>query len=170
MLPRHMTEQEAPDSRHASAIALPSSPPTRLRVSETVAIKVDDIKSDRKCLHVPSGGAERMAPLPDGVIDYLRGYWKNIWPASWLFYGASPDEPVAVLHRAFKAARDKDRSPPQLPQLPSLDGDPSSGAGRGYGGDPGRAIEAPIPPVAMPAPPAGCSRLHPLSGFPVLRR
>lgn len=71
-----------------------------LRISETVAVKVGDIKSDKKLLHIPSGkgGSERMAPLPDGVIDYLRGYWKNIWPqpASWLFYGASPDVPIQI--------------------------------------------------------------------------
>ena len=40
--------------------------------------KVGDIKSDRKCLHIPSGkgGTERMAPLPDGVIHYARATGK----------------------------------------------------------------------------------------------
>ena len=84
-----------------------------LRISETVAIKTGDIKSDKKLLHIPSGkgGTERMAPLPHGVIDYLRGYWKNMWPqpAIWLFYGASPDVPIrtGTLNQAFKKARDK---------------------------------------------------------------
>ncbi|MDE2892482.1 MAG: tyrosine-type recombinase/integrase [Chloroflexota bacterium] len=117
-LPRHMTEQEVeclilatPDLRHRAAFITAYA--AGLRVSETVTVKVGDIKSDRKRLHVPSGkgGAESLAPWPDGVIDYLRGYWKNIWPhpASWLFYGASPDKPlsVAALHHAFKAAREK---------------------------------------------------------------
>ena len=69
--------------------------------------------TNRKCLHIPSGkgGTERMAPLPDGVVHYLRSYFKNIWPqpASWLFYGASPDEPMsaAALNRAFKKARER---------------------------------------------------------------
>ena len=117
-LPRHMTEEEVerlilatPDLRYRAAIVTAYG--AGLRISETVAVKVGDIKSDRKCLHIPSGkgGSERMAPLPDGIIDYLRGYWKNIWPqpASWLFYGASPDVPIqtGTLHWAFKKARDK---------------------------------------------------------------
>ena len=118
LLPRHMTAMEVerlilatPDLRHRAAFITAYG--AGLRVSETVSVKIGDIKSDKKCLHIPSGkgGTERMAPLPDGVIHYLRSYYKNIWPqpATWLFYGASPDEPmrVAALHRAFKTARDK---------------------------------------------------------------
>ena len=45
------------------------------------------------------------------VIHYLRSYFKSIWPqpASWLFYGASPDEHISAqtLHRAFKKARER---------------------------------------------------------------
>ena len=60
---------------------------------------------------VRQGRYREDGPLPDGVIHYLRSYFKNIWPqpASWLFYGASPDEPMsaAALHRAFKKARER---------------------------------------------------------------
>ena len=126
MLPRHMTEQEVerpilatPDLRHRAAFVTAYA--AGLRVSETVAVKVGDIKSDRKCLHVPSGkgGAERMAPLPDGVIDYLRGYWKNIWPqpASWLFYGASPDKLLSPLR--IRSTR-RDGASPKYSISPSL--------------------------------------------------
>ena len=98
-----MTEQEVerlilatPDVRHRAAFVAAYG--AGLRISETVAVKIGDIKSDKKLLHIPSGkgGSERMAPLPGAVIDYLRGYWKNIWPqpASWLYYGASPDQPI----------------------------------------------------------------------------
>ena len=117
-LPRHMTEQEVerlilatPDLRHRAAFIAAYG--AGLRVSETVNVKIADIKADRKCLHIPSGkgGTERMAPLANGVIHYLRGYYKNVWPqpATWLFYGASPDEPMRTqaLHFAFKKARDK---------------------------------------------------------------
>ena len=117
-LPRHMTEQEVeclilatPDLRHRAAFVAAYG--AGLRISETVAVKIGDIKSDKKLLHIPSGkgGSERMAPLPGAVIDYLRGYWKNIWPqpASWLFYGASPDQPIRMgaLHLAFKKARER---------------------------------------------------------------
>ena len=117
-LPRHMTEEEVeriilatPDLRYRAAIVTAYG--AGLRISETVAIKIGDIKSDKKLLHIPSGkgGSERMAPLPSGVIDYLRGYWKNIWPqpVTWLFYGASPEAPIrtGTLNWAFKKARDK---------------------------------------------------------------
>ena len=117
-LPRHMTATEVerlilatPDLRHRAASITAYG--AGLRVSETVSVKVGDLKPDRECLHIPSGkgGAERMAPLPDGVIHYLRSYWKNIWtqPANWLFYSASPDEPMRTqaLHFAFKKARYK---------------------------------------------------------------
>ena len=141
-LPRSMTEQEVerlilatPDLHHRAAFV--NAYGAGLRVSETVTVKIGDIKSDKKCLHIPSGkgGAERMAPLPDGVIHYLRSYFKSLWPqpVTWLFYGASPDEPMsaAVLHRALQeGARAGWHRPlpqlPQLPQLASFDGDPSS--------------------------------------------
>ena len=95
-LPRYMTEEEVerlilatPDLRYRAAIVTAYG--AGLRISETVAIKIDDVKSDKKLLHIPSGkgGTERMAPLPDEVIDYLRGFYKNIWPqpATWLRRG-----------------------------------------------------------------------------------
>ena len=116
-LPRYMTEEEVerqilatPDLRYRAAFVTAYG--AGLRIGETVAIKVGDIKSDKKLLHIPSGkgGTERMAPLPNEVIDYLRGFYKSIWPqpATWLFYGASPDLPIATstLHGAFRKARE----------------------------------------------------------------
>ena len=115
-LPRHMTEEEVerlilatPDLRYRAAFVTAYG--AGLRISETVAIKVGDIKSNEKLLHIPAGkgGTERMAPLPDEVIDYLRGFYKSIWPqpATWLFCGASPDRPMvkATLQGAFRKAR-----------------------------------------------------------------
>ena len=117
-LPRHMEEEEVeriilatPDLRYRAAIV--TSYGVGLRISETVAIRIGDIKSDQKLLHIPSGkgGTERMAPIPEAVIHYLRGFYKNIWPqpVTWLFYGASPDVPIRTgdLHLAFKKARDR---------------------------------------------------------------
>ena len=80
-LPRHMTEQEVerlilatPDLRHRAAFIAAYG--AGLRVSETVNVKIGDIKSDKKCLHIPSGkgGTERMAPLANGVVHYARAY------------------------------------------------------------------------------------------------
>ena len=117
-LPRHMTEEEVerlilatPDLRYRAAIVTAYG--AGLRISETVAVKIGDIKSDKKLLHIPSGkgGTERMAPLPDEVIHYLRGFYRNIWPqpATWLFYGSSPDLPIPTptLQWAFKKARER---------------------------------------------------------------
>ena len=86
-LPRHMEEEEVeriilatPDLRYRAAIVTTYG--VGLRISETVAIRIGDIKSDQKLLHIPSGkgGTERMAPIPEAVIHYLRGFYKNIWP------------------------------------------------------------------------------------------
>ena len=147
-----MTEQEVerlilatPDLQHRAAFVTAYA--AGLRVSETVAVKIGDIKSHRKCLHIPfgKGGTERMASLPGGVIHYLRSYFKNIWPqpASWLFCGASPDEPMPAqaLHRAFKKARERAGIAPchSFHSLRHYLGrDPSPRARRQHRGDPGR--------------------------------
>ena len=81
-----------------------------LRISETVEVQLIDIKSDKRLLHIRSGkgGAERMAPLPDGLVEYLRRYCKNLFPrpVTWLFYGESPEVPLKIdtLRVAFKKA------------------------------------------------------------------
>jgi len=117
-LPRHMAVEEVeriilatPDLRYRAAIVVAYG--AGLRISETVAIKIGDIRSDEKLLHIPSGkgGTERMAPMPEAVIHYLRGYYRNIWPqpVTRLFYGASPDVPIRTcdLHVAFRKARER---------------------------------------------------------------
>ena len=55
-----MTEQAVerlilatPDLQHRAALVTAYG--AGLCVSETVAVKIGDIKSDRKCLHIPSG-------------------------------------------------------------------------------------------------------------------
>ena len=61
-----------PDLHHRAAFVTAYG--AGLRVSETVTVKIGDIKSDKKFLHIPSGkgAAERMAPLPDGGIHYRK--------------------------------------------------------------------------------------------------
>ena len=117
-LPRHMEEGEierlllaTPDLRYRTAILITYA--AGLRISETIAVQIADIKADRKLLHIRSGkgNVERMAPLPVPVIEYLRTFWQNTWPrpATWLFYGKSPDMPIkgATLRRAFSEARSR---------------------------------------------------------------
>ena len=86
-----------------------------LRISETVAIKTGDIKSDKKLLHLPLRQRRSPSEWPrchTGSSDYLRGYWKNMWPqpAIWPIFGrlARGAYPGAgTLNQAFKKARDK---------------------------------------------------------------
>ncbi len=84
-----------------------------LRISEVVALKIDDVRSDDGLLHIAcgKGGHERMAHLPDTVLDSLRCYWKNTvpHPESWLFYGAGPERPMTAksLRTAFNRSRDR---------------------------------------------------------------
>ena len=82
-LPRSMTEQEVerlilatPDLQHRAAFVTAYG--AGLRVSETVTVKIGDIKSDRKCLHIPSGkggyredgpAARRGHPLPAQLLQ-----------------------------------------------------------------------------------------------------
>ncbi len=78
-----------------------------LRISEVVALQVDDVRSEDGLLHIAhgKGGHERMAFLPDTVLEALRRYWKNTepHPESWLFYGAGPERPMTAesLRAAF---------------------------------------------------------------------
>ena len=138
-LPRHMAEEEVeriilatPDLRYRAAIVTAYG--AGLRISETVAIKIGDIKSDGKLLHIPSGkgGTERMAPMPEGVIHYLRGYYKNIWPQAGdlallrrLARCAHPDRgPSLGLQEGARAGRH--RQPLHLPLPTSFGRHPSS--------------------------------------------
>ena len=114
-LPRSMAEKEVErlilaisDLRYRAATVLAYG--AGLRISETVEVQLIDIKSDKRLLHIRSGkgGAERMAPLPDGLVEYLRRYCKNLFPrpVTWLFYGESPEVPLKIdtLRVAFKKA------------------------------------------------------------------
>lgn len=117
-LPRHMAVKEierltmaVTDIRYRTAIVL--SYGAGLRISETVAVKVTDIRAGKNLLHIPAGkgGTERTAPLPKHLIDYLRGYWKSIYPrpVSWMFYANAPEAPISTdsLRKAFNTARDR---------------------------------------------------------------
>ena len=116
-LPRHMTVTEVErlllattDLRYRAAMLTAYA--AGLRVSETLALQLADIRSDKRLLHIRSGkgGTERMAPLPEGALEYLRSYWTNLFPrpTGWLFYGRAPDTPIkeGTMTCAFNKARD----------------------------------------------------------------
>jgi site-specific recombinase XerD len=69
-----------------------------LRLSEVTHLKVADIDSARRVLHVKGGkGAkDRLVPLSAVLLERLRDYWRAHRPADWLFPGARPGRPLST--------------------------------------------------------------------------
>ncbi len=64
-----------------------------LRVFEAVALKIEDVLSDRMLLYVAEakGGGDRYALLSPRLLKELRAYWREARPAGpFLFEGAKP--------------------------------------------------------------------------------
>lgn len=87
-----------------------------LRASEGISLEVGDIDGQRRMVHVRGGkgGKDRYVPLPERMLQELRGYWRTHRHPQWLFpswrsNGAAlhaADKPMHVnsVQRAFKAA------------------------------------------------------------------
>jgi integrase/recombinase XerD len=81
-----------------------------LRVSEATRLKVSDIDGQRMVLRVDQGKGrkDRYVMLSPRLLQELRAYWKITRPASWLFPGDIPGQPItttAVEHACQKAHR-----------------------------------------------------------------
>jgi integrase/recombinase XerD len=81
-----------------------------LRISEVVALRLEDIDSQRMVLRVRQGKGrrDRNVMLSPRLLDLLRGYWKVARPAEWLFPGDIPGRPItagSVHHICAQAAR-----------------------------------------------------------------
>jgi site-specific recombinase XerD len=61
-----------------------------LRVSELIALRIEDIDSARMVLRIRQGKGrkDRYAPLSPTLLTVLRTYWKAYRPQGWLFPGA----------------------------------------------------------------------------------
>jgi integrase/recombinase XerD len=82
-----------------------------LRISEVVALRVDDIDSQRMVLRVRQGKGrkDRYVMLSPRLLALLREYWKAARPAEWLFPGDIPGQHLtaSTVHRVcVQAARD----------------------------------------------------------------
>ncbi|MBZ5639179.1 MAG: site-specific integrase [Acidobacteriia bacterium] len=60
-----------------------------LRVSEVVALKIEDLDSARMLIHVRQGknSKDRMVPLSKTLLEMLRVYWTVVRSPLWLFPG-----------------------------------------------------------------------------------
>ena len=60
-----------------------------LRVSEVVALRIEDVDGNRNVLHVrqSKGRTDRIIPLPAALLADLRSYDKAFWPRAFLFEG-----------------------------------------------------------------------------------
>jgi site-specific recombinase XerD len=80
-----------------------------LRVSEVVALRVDDIDSRRMVIRVrqAKGRKDRYVMLSPRLLEILRQYWKAARPTQCLFPGQEPDKPLSAsaVHHACRDAR-----------------------------------------------------------------
>jgi site-specific recombinase XerD len=69
-----------------------------LRVSELVALRLEDIDAARGVVVVRQGkGAkDRLVPLSRRLLEELRAYWRRHRPRPWLFAGARPGAHLSV--------------------------------------------------------------------------
>jgi integrase/recombinase XerD len=69
-----------------------------LRISEVVALRVEDIDSRRMVIRVRQGKGrkDRYVMLSTRLLEILRQYWKAARPSDWLFPGQVPGRPITV--------------------------------------------------------------------------
>lgn len=76
-------------------MALTTEYASGVRISELVALRVEDIDSARMLIHVHGkGNKERVVPLSKVLLGQLRDYWRAYRPEPWLFPGRKPHKPV----------------------------------------------------------------------------
>ena len=79
-----------------------------LRLLEGTQLRVKDIDSDRKMIHVVQGkgSKDRYVPLPDRTLMLLRQHWITHRNSDWMFPSRSGEGPMSEsgLQRAFQAA------------------------------------------------------------------
>jgi len=82
-----------------------------LRITEACALRVDDIDSKRKTIHVRDGKGrkDRYVMLPEMVLDLLRNYWRMAKPKEYLFPGRTKGRHITPqnIRREFHRARRK---------------------------------------------------------------
>ena len=69
-----------------------------LRVGEAVRLRVGDIDSNRRTIHVRGGKGQkdRYTLLADRTLEMLRAYYREESPSTWLFPGPRPDRHLTI--------------------------------------------------------------------------
>jgi len=79
-----------------------------LRVGEVVRLKVEDISSERKLIHIRQGKGkkDRYTVLSDIALNILREYFKKYSPEKWLFPGEAEEKHLTerTVQRIFEKA------------------------------------------------------------------
>jgi site-specific recombinase XerD len=82
---------------------------TGVRLSEALALRVEDVDGHRMQLRVRQGKGkkDRYVDLPPRLLAALRDYWKQDRPTGWLFPGQVPGRPMgpSVVQKALPVAR-----------------------------------------------------------------
>lgn len=78
-----------------------------LRIGEATTLTVGQIDGAKNLLRIiGKGNKERLTPLPQPLLEKLRGHWKTHRNARWLFPNRAGTHPVAPknVRLAFRAA------------------------------------------------------------------
>lgn len=82
-----------------------------LRCGDLINLKIEDLDTDRKLIHIKKGKGkkDRIVPIPENLIKLLRDYYKIYKPKVYLFEGIKSGERYCEtsLRQVFKSALNK---------------------------------------------------------------
>jgi len=84
---------------------------TGVRLNELIHLEIKDIDSTKMQIHVRQGkGAkDRNVLLSPTLLGVLRRYYRSYRPATWLFFGQTPEQPIddRIVQRMLRRLSDK---------------------------------------------------------------
>lgn len=85
-----------PNIKHKAVLMLIYS--AGLRIGEVVKLKIEDIDSQRKLIHIKGGKGrkDRYTILSDVALETLRRYLNEYKPENWVFPGAKPGRHIST--------------------------------------------------------------------------
>jgi site-specific recombinase XerD len=99
--------QAIPNPKYRTVLMIMYS--SGLRIAEALALRLEDIDSQRMLIRVRQGKCrrDRYTILTPTLLEALRDYWKTYKPRPLLFPGKTPEKPLTqnTMHRALRRAR-----------------------------------------------------------------